>query len=276
MRGGSWARRSIAQREQDKTEQDQPAADPLAVQEDIGIFEKSFAHKGVHPQDRFGVREVSQAYYDQQNPQGYAEQEHVEKSIKIRREESMKGACYNAFVKLTSRHKERFKRTTRRIDGKAIGFRMDEIRLPDGRLRTREYITHPGAVGVLAFESPNKIILVKQFRYPVDEFTLEIPAGKLAKGEDPLHCVKRELEEETGFVAKKIRKLFSYWPTAAFSQEVIHLYVAEGLRPTQMNPDDDELIELVRVSPKELESLIRRGKIQDSKTLISFLAWRAL
>jgi ADP-ribose pyrophosphatase len=177
-------------------------------------------------------------------------------------------------MKLTPRHQERYKKKVHQFDGKAIGFRMDEIYLPDGRSRTREYITHPGAVGVLAFEKPNKIILVKQFRYPVGEFTLEIPAGKLAKGEDPLDCVRRELEEETGFVAKKIRKLLSFWPTAAFSQEVIHLYVAEDLTPTRMNPDDDELIELVRVSPKELESMIRRGKIRDSKTLITYLAWR--
>lgn len=151
---------------------------------------------------------------------------------------------------------------------------MDEIYLPDGRVRTREYITHPGAVGVLAFKSPREIILVKQYRYPVDEFTLEIPAGKLAKGEDPLECVKRELEEETGYVAKRIRKLVSYWPTAAFSQEVIHLYVAEGLRETQVNPDDDELIELVTVSPKQLEKMIYTGKIRDSKTLIIYLAWK--
>jgi len=175
---------------------------------------------------------------------------------------------------LSAKHKERFKKIDRAFEGNAIGFRVDEIYLPDRRVRTREYITHPGAVGVLAFESSNKILLVKQFRYPVAEFTLEIPAGKLAKGEDPLHCVKRELEEETGFVAKKIRKLLTFWPTAAFSQEVIHLYVAEGLRPTHMNPDDDELIELVRVSPKQLDGMIRQGKIRDSKTLIAYLAWR--
>ncbi len=153
---------------------------------------------------------------------------------------------------------------------------MDDIYLPDRRVRTREYIVHPGAVGILAFESPHKILLVKQYRYPVREFTLEIAAGKLSKGEDPLACARRELEEETGFVAKKLTKLLSYWPTAAFSQEVIHLYVAEGLRATKMNPDDDELIELVKVSPKQLEKMIWQGKIRDSKTLIAYLAWRAL
>jgi ADP-ribose pyrophosphatase len=176
-------------------------------------------------------------------------------------------------MKLNVKHKEKFKKIARHFQGKAIGFRMDEVYLADRRVRTREYITHPGAVGILAFESPNKILLVKQYRYPVDEFTFEIPAGKLTKGEDPLECAKRELEEETGFVAKKLKKLLTFWPTAAFSQEVIHLYVAEGLKATQMNPDDDELIELIRLSPKQLGVLIRQGKIRDSKTLIAYLAW---
>jgi ADP-ribose diphosphatase len=151
---------------------------------------------------------------------------------------------------------------------------MDEILLPDGRRRQREYLTHPGAVGVLALTRDGQILLVKQFRYPVGKFTFEIPAGKLAKGEDPLECVRRELEEETGFVAKKIRKLLSFWPTAAFSDEVIHLYVAEDLRPTRMNPDDDEYIELSTVTPARLEKMIYAGEVQDSKTLIAYLAWK--
>ncbi len=178
-------------------------------------------------------------------------------------------------MKLTIKHKERFKKVVRRYQGRAIGFRMDEIFLHDGRVRTREYLTHPGAVGVLALESPETIILVKQYRYPIAQFTYEIPAGKLSKGENPLACVKRELQEETGFVAKKIRKLLSYWPSAAFSQEVIHLYVAEGLKPARMNPDEDEFLELVRLSPQKLQWMIQRGTIQDSKTLIAYLAWKA-
>ena len=136
-------------------------------------------------------------------------------------------------------------------------------------------MTHPGAVGVLAFDPSGKILLVKQYRYPVGEFTLEIPAGKLSKGEDLLACARRELEEETGFAAGKIRKLVAFWPTAAFSDEVIHLYVAQDLRPTRMKPDDDEYIELARVSSRQMDALIRRGKIRDSKTLIAHLAWKA-
>ena len=176
-------------------------------------------------------------------------------------------------MKLTSRHKERFVRTVHKFQGKAVGFRVDTIRLPDGRPRNREYLTHPGAVGVLALAGP-KILLVKQFRYPTGRFTLEIPAGKLSQGEDPRKCVARELEEETGFVARRTRKLLSFWPTAAFSDEVIHLYVAEGLRATQMNPDDDEFIELLKVTPRQVENYIRNGVIQDSKTIIAYLAWK--
>src|ERR1035438_4928828 len=91
-------------------------------------------------------------------------------------------------MKLTAKHRERFRKIAHQFKGNAVGFRADEIRLPDGRARNREYLTHPGAVGVLAFASPSKILLVKQFRYPVGKFTYEIPAGKLSKGEDPLAC----------------------------------------------------------------------------------------
>ena len=177
-------------------------------------------------------------------------------------------------MKLSSRYKERFRRTLTVHRGRAVDFRIDEIRLPDGRTARREFLAHPGAVGALAFAPDGKILLVKQYRYPVGEFTLEIPAGKLSKGEAPLACVRRELEEETGFVAGKIRKLISFWPTAAFSDEVIHLYIAENLRPTRMKPDDDEYLELVRVSPEQFDRLIRQGKIHDSKTLIAHLYWK--
>src|SRR5436190_8342671 len=104
-------------------------------------------------------------------------------------------------MKLTTRHKERFKKRLHHYQGKSIGFRSDQIRTANAHLVKREYLTHPGAVGILAFESPRKIILVKQYRYPVKQFTYEIPAGKLGPHESPLACVRRELEEETGYRA---------------------------------------------------------------------------
>lgn len=178
-------------------------------------------------------------------------------------------------MKLTPRFREKFVKQVGQIQGRAVGFRTDKIRLPDGRLAQREYLTHPGAVGVLAFDPKGRIILIRQYRYPVAEFTYELPAGKLSKGENPLHCVVRELEEEAGVRAKKVTRLVSYWPTAAFSDEVIHLFMATDLYDTQVNPDEDEFLEIVRFSPKKVDQMIRSGKIRDSKTLIAFLAWRS-
>jgi ADP-ribose pyrophosphatase len=179
-------------------------------------------------------------------------------------------------VKLTARYQERFKRKLHHYKGNAVGFRRDLVTVPGRQTASREYVVHPGAVGVLAFETPKKILLVKQYRYPVKQFTYEIPAGKLSAGENPLSCVHRELEEETGFRARKISKLVSYWPTAAFSTEVIHLYVAKNLVATQANPDTDEFLEIISVSVRQLETWLRKGRIRDSKTLIAYLAWKAL
>lgn len=183
---------------------------------------------------------------------------------------------YNEVVKLAARYKERFHKTLVTHQGRAVGFRIDRIRLPDGRKAQREYLTHPGAVGVLAFEPGGKILLVKQYRYPVGEFTYEIPAGKLAKGEDPVECVKRELEEEAGYKAKKVKKMVSFWPTAAFSDEVIHVFVAADLIRTHVHPDDDEFLEIVHVAPARMERMIQTGKIRDSKSIIAYYSWKNL
>jgi len=177
-------------------------------------------------------------------------------------------------MKLTERYRERFERTLRDLPGRAVGYRVDRVRLPNGRTAERQFLTHPGAVGVLAFETPRKILLVKQFRYPVREFTYEIPAGKLAAGEDPSACVRRELEEEAGFQAGRLKKLIAYWPTPAFSDEVLHLYLAEDLIATHVHPDEDEFLELARVSPGRMERMIRSGQIKDSKTVIAYFLWK--
>lgn len=178
-------------------------------------------------------------------------------------------------MKLSNKYRERFLKVAHQFQGRAVGFRADHIRLPDGKKAQREYLTHPGAVGVLPIDDQGRVIMIKQFRYPVGVFTYEIPAGKLAKGENPLHCVKRELEEEAGVRARKIKKVVSYWPTAAFSNEVIHVYAAWDLYATQVNPDEDEFLEIVRILPQQLERMIWSGAIRDSKTLIACLAWTA-
>ncbi|HMU96624.1 MAG TPA: NUDIX hydrolase, partial [Elusimicrobiota bacterium] len=145
-----------------------------------------------------------------------------------------------------------------------------------GGTATREYLGHPGAVAVVAVSKPGpdpEILLVRQYRYPVKETTLELPAGKIDPGEKPAACVNRELEEETGVRAGRVKKILAYWPTPAFANEVIHLYVARDLKPGRFSPDEDEIIEPIRLKLSEVLRRIRAGKIKDSKTVIGLLAY---
>lgn len=156
--------------------------------------------------------------------------------------------------------------------GRMVDFCSDEIRLPNGKKATREYMDHPGAVGVIPFLDKDTVVLVRQYRYPVGEITLELPAGKLDKGEDARACVRRELREETGYTARKITPLLNYWPTPAFANEVLHLFTATELTPGALDCDEDEFLEVVRVPFKKALALVRSGKIRDSKTVIGLLA----
>ena len=165
-----------------------------------------------------------------------------------------------------------FKRN-RIYSGTSVNFSADKIVLPDGNIALREYLEHPGAVAVIPFAESGKIILVRQYRYPVRQVTFEIPAGKLGRNERPVSCVQRELEEETGFKAGKIEKLLSFWPTPAFSNELIHVYAAYDLMPANKNPDDDEFIEHIEIPFDTALSWIKSGKIRDSKTVIALLFW---
>lgn len=170
-------------------------------------------------------------------------------------------------------------RSNRVYRGKIIDLRVDEVRLPDGRGATREFLDHPGAVGILPFLDPRTIVLVRQYRHPVRAVTLEIPAGKLDGGESLRSCLKRELLEETGYSARRITPLLEYWPTSAFANEVLHLFVAEGLTPGRHSPDEDEFLEVVILPLKKALGLVRSGRIRDSKTIISLLAcalWKKL
>ena len=156
--------------------------------------------------------------------------------------------------------------------GRSVDLNVDEVRLPNGKNASREYLDHPGAVGVVPFLDAKTVILVRQYRHPVWRVTLEIPAGKLDKGERPLRCLERELQEETGYAARRIKPLLNYWPTPAFANEVRHLYTAEDLIPGKFGPDEDEFLEVVPMAFREALGLVRRGKIMDSKTVIALLA----
>lgn len=160
--------------------------------------------------------------------------------------------------------------------GRAVDFLVDTVRLPTGLKAQREYLDHPGAVAVVPLLEASRdprILFVRQYRHPVRELTYEIPAGKLSRGEKPLACVRRELEEETGYRAGRLERLLSYWPTPAFANEVIHIYTARGLSRGVFRPDEDELIEPAVLRLSRALLMIRRGRIKDSKTLIALLSF---
>lgn len=167
---------------------------------------------------------------------------------------------------------EKFVRKKTVWRGRAVNFDVDTVRLPNGKLATREFMNHPGAVGVVPFLDRDTVVMVRQYRHPVGEVTLELPAGKLDAGESVLACLKRELSEETGYTARRFALLLRYWPTPAFANEVLHLYVAEGLTKGEMSTDEDEFLECVTVPFKKAVEMVKRGKIKDSKTVVGLLA----
>ncbi|MBO4556562.1 MAG: NUDIX hydrolase [Elusimicrobiales bacterium] len=161
------------------------------------------------------------------------------------------------------------------FNGKAVNFRCDTVILPDGGKATREFLEHPGASAILPVLPDGSIIFVRQYRYPVGQETLEIPAGKLtSKGDDPLKRAIAELEEETGYKAEKYEKLMDFWPTSAFSDETLHLFLATGLTPGKKHPDEDEFINTEILPFEKAWDLLQKGKIKDIKTIIALQAWK--
>jgi len=157
--------------------------------------------------------------------------------------------------------------------GRVIDLTVQTVRLPNGEEARREVVLHPGAVTVLAITADEKILLVRQFRKPCDQVLLEIPAGKLERGEEPLSAARRELEEETGYQAAQWQHLHSFFTSPGFADELIHLYVARGLTKTVQNLDQDEFLDVIEVSVEELKRLIADQEINDSKTLTAAYWW---
>ncbi len=145
------------------------------------------------------------------------------------------------------------------------------VTLPDGRQATRDIVRHPGASVVVPLNEKGEVYMVRQFRKPIDAVTLEIPAGKLDPGEDPLICAKRELKEETGLEAKEIKHLVSIHSTPGFSNEVLHMYSATGLSEGESCADEDEFISTEKYPVADLIEMILNGKITDAKTIVGVL-----
>ena len=156
------------------------------------------------------------------------------------------------------------------FEGKIMKARLDEVLLPNGRRARREVCEHVGGVGVLPVDRSGNIILVRQFRYPYDTELLEIPAGKLDHGaEDFTACGARELKEETGCTAGRIVPLGAQYPSPGFLPEVVHLFAALDLTEGEMQPDEDEFVEVVRLPIAEVEAMIARDEIRDAKTIVA-------
>lgn len=162
--------------------------------------------------------------------------------------------------------------------GKIINVRVDDVILPDGRTATREIVEHSGAVAIIPLTCENNIIFVQQYRKPVEEEILEIPAGKLEKGENPFKCAERELKEETGYVADNINYITKFYSSPGFSNEVIHLFLARDIREVEVGgtPEPDEFLRIKKVHIKDAFEMVLAGEIKDGKTIIGVLIAEAL
>lgn len=166
--------------------------------------------------------------------------------------------------------------SSRIYTGRVLNLDVDTVRFPNGTIGELEMIRHPGAAAVLPFlsdptEDDPQILLLRQYRYAAGEYLYEIPAGRLNVGEEPLDCARRELKEETGCVAERMELLTTIYTTPGFTDERIHLFMAEGLTRGEATPEPDEHIELETMPVSQALILIRDGVLKDSKSALAIL-----
>ncbi|RFU69184.1 NUDIX hydrolase [Bacillus sp. V59.32b] len=158
--------------------------------------------------------------------------------------------------------------TEKIFEGKVISLQVDEVELPDGNRSKREIIKHPGAVAIIAITQENKIVMVEQYRKAMERSLVEIPAGKLEIGEEPLHTASRELEEETGYECERMEHVISFYTSPGFADELVHIYFAHNLQKKENAApgDEDEFVEVYELTLEEAEQYMKEGKIRDAKT----------
>jgi len=166
--------------------------------------------------------------------------------------------------------------STQIFSGKLIDLYLDNVRLPNGKQSTREWLNHPGAVCLVPILNNGDILLIRQFRYGPREEFIEIPAGKLDKNEEPLKCGLRELEEETGYKSNKLTFLTNIHPAIGFSNEKMWMYLAEELELSEKKLDDDEFLELLPTPLNVALEWVFSGKITDVKTIIGIMWMKEL
>lgn len=154
-------------------------------------------------------------------------------------------------------------------DGIFLKMKRDLVSLPDGKQAAREYLTHPGAVAILAILDDGRVLLERQFRYPIAKVCIEIPAGKLDQGEDRLACAKRELMEETGYSATQWHFIRRIHPVISYSTEFIDIYLAQGLIAGKSQLDQEEFLDVFAAPLEQLMAWVEAGEITDVKTTIA-------
>lgn len=163
------------------------------------------------------------------------------------------------------------------FEGRSVNLRVDTVRMPDGRETTREIVEHRECVAIVAVDSDDNVLLVNQFRKPLEKKLLEIPAGGIDDGEDPVAAVRREMQEETGYLPRKVERLGGFYSAPGFCTEYLYLYLATDLIPSQLFAEDTRDIKLVRVPIDQVQGLITSGSICDAKSiagLFTFLEYR--
>jgi ADP-ribose pyrophosphatase len=166
---------------------------------------------------------------------------------------------------------ERRLKTKRIYSGRIVSLREDTVKLSNGVVSKREIVEHPGAVAIIALTKDNKIIIERQFRTSAGEVLFEIPAGLAHKGENLAKAARRELIEETGYDAKKIRKVFSGFSSPGYSTEVITFFIAKDLKYVGQNLDHDEMIDVELVPLRKALELVKKGKVKDNKTALGII-----
>lgn len=166
--------------------------------------------------------------------------------------------------------------TSRLYSGRVVSLDLDSVRFPDDSVGQLEMLRHPGAAAVVPFLDPPgsadpRVVMIRQFRHAADGYIWEVPAGRLDSGEPPEACAERELEEETGMRARRLQRLTTIYTTPGFTDERIHLFLADGLEPGAEHREADEFMELHTLRWSEVLAMIERGEIADGKTLVSLL-----
>lgn len=166
-------------------------------------------------------------------------------------------------------------KSVRVYKGNSVSFYRDIVRLPSGRQAVRDYMRHPGAVSIVPFVDRKRVLILRQYRYPVHRAIWEFPAGKLDAEESPSRCARRELVEETGYYPRRIKKINSFWPTPAFATEIMDIFLAWDLQRRETSLDEDESLDVHVVEFSKVLEWVRRGRVRDAKSVIAALAIQA-